>query len=241
MPSLAEFQSMMAKALLGDEDAGRRLIGDGFPAVALDVYRGNVAAAALAALRLTFPTVEALVGEAFMAQLCRRRLQASPPVSACLDDYANGFARYLETSDDCATLPYLADVARFDEALWRVANADRSAPGHRICLGADNVLCLDPTLRVLRLDYPADEIRAALEHDEEALGLIDMTPGPRWRAIWRGASGVMLREASESVWSLFEVLEADRRAPGPTSGRAIDPEILHSPFATFIPASRNFG
>lgn len=247
MPSLAEFQARAAAYLRAANDVAS-LFAPGAISVedGLAIYRGNVLAAAANALRLTFPTVDRLVGETFFNQLCAKRVEVDPPQSGNLSDYCGQFPHFLRAVEHLHGLPYLVDVARFDLELERVANADRRQRSPRIALDANTVLVLEPSLACLRLDYPADEIRAAIERDEEALARIDMAKGARWRALWRGARGVELRPLSRNA-SLFlsavlsrrglenALEEAEALGAGGVA-RDIEHDIITSPFTRILTA-----
>jgi hypothetical protein len=167
-------------------------------------------AAVTNALRLTFPTVDRLVGESFFQQLCAKRLALDPPQSGCLSDYGVKFPHFLQAAEHLHRLPYLADVARFDITLERVANADRRQRSPRVPLDGDTVLVLESTLQCIGFEYPADDIRTAIETDEDALSRIDMTRRTRWRALWRGARGVELRPLSTSSGAFLSAVLAER-------------------------------
>lgn len=248
MPSLAEYQTQLAAALRGADDA-RSLFRQGVFAIedGLDIYRGNVAAAAANALRLTFPTVDRLVGEAYFNQLCAKRLQLDPPKSGSLADYCTQFPQFLQAVEHLHHLPYLADIARFDLALERTANADRRARSIRLALDEHTVLVLEPTLTCLTLHHPADEIRSAIEADEEALSRIDMSRRARRRAIWRGANGVELRPLSEGSGlflsailngrGLDHALAKAAHAGGEAVALDIERDIMRAPFTRILAAT----
>jgi len=248
VPSLAEYQTQLAGALRGADDA-RHLFRQGAFAIedGLDIYRGNIAAAAANALRITFPTVDRLVGEAFFNQLCAKRLLLDPPKSGSLADYCTLFPQFLRAVEHLHNLPYLADTARFDLALERTANADRRARSIRLALDEHTMLVLEPTLACLTLHYPADEIRSAIEADEGALAQIDMSCQPRRRVLWRGANGVELRPLSEGAGlflnavldgrGLDDALAEAAHAGGDAVALDIERDIMRAPFTRILAAT----
>lgn len=247
MPSLAEYQAQFCKALRGADSAstlfkqGAFAIEDG-----LDIYRGNVAAAAANAWRLSFPTVERLVGAAYFDQLCAKRLQLDPPKSASLAEYCTQFPQFLQAVEHLHRLAYLAETARFDLALEHTANADRGARSFRLALDTQTVLVLEPTLECIFLHYPADEIRAAIETDVATLANIDMSRRARWRALWRGANGVKLRPLSEGSGlflsailngrGLDHALAKAAHAGGDAVALDIEHDIMRAPFTRILAA-----
>lgn len=245
MRTLADYQAKMSAHLRDRADASALFNAGAFSvAEGLDVYRGNVTAAAANALRLTFPTVERLLGSAYFDHLCAQRLAIEAPQSACLAAYCQTFPDFVGSTQHLHRLPYLADIARFDLALERVANANRAARSPRVRLDPTTALIFSPTLECLALCYPADEIRAAIEADEEALTQLDMTHGWRWRALWRGEDGVQLRVLSPAAGRFLAAvlsrcdLEGAFEAAGADEvegvAAAIEREIMLAPFTQIL-------
>lgn len=195
MLSLAEFQFTLAADLL---DGGMRtaylLPGD--PAIvreALRVHRNTVMTGLANALRVTYPTVAWLTGENFFDQAAVEFCRKYPPRSACLSDYGAGFAEFLEGYAPAGCLPYLADVARFDLAIERCANAGHPAPTF-LTLDQETAIELDGSLITLAVEYPVDQLRDA--HDDgdiDSLEHLDMSPAARNFAIWRDQNGAAVR------------------------------------------------
>jgi len=73
-------------------------------------------------------------------------------------------------------------VARLDRAIETRLQAP--ATTRRFVLDAAVSIDLPQSLAVLRLEYPADEIRAALD-DAAALAAIELRPNERFVLIWR--------------------------------------------------------
>src|ERR1043165_4555520 len=98
MLSLAEFQFTLAADLLdGGMRTARLLPGDPLMIKeALRVHRNTVLAGLANALRITYPTVAWLTGEDFFDQAALEFSSKYPPQSACLSDYGDGFAEFLE-------------------------------------------------------------------------------------------------------------------------------------------------
>src|SRR6202000_1958685 len=100
------------------------------------------------ALRLSCPTVDALVGEAFFDQAAQAFVQDHPPASAWLTGYGASFADFLDAYEPARDLPYLADVARFDFAIEPVGGEAAGLDGRSLDLG-EAVLILDASLRLI--------------------------------------------------------------------------------------------
>jgi Putative DNA-binding domain len=84
------------------------------PASRFGVYRNNVIASLINALADTFPVTQALVGEPFFRAMAKLYVHAEPPQSKILAFYGDTLARFIEQFPPAASLPYLADVARFE-------------------------------------------------------------------------------------------------------------------------------
>ena len=64
-----------------------------------------------------FPVVCRLVDHPFFAYAAHEFLRDHPPRSRCLAEYGGGFPDFLAAFEPCSSLPYLADVARFEWAI----------------------------------------------------------------------------------------------------------------------------
>lgn len=210
MPSLAELQRQMAQALLGDPDVLAPTLFSPGPiaaSVALRVHRNTVYGGLSQALALSYPTVQALVGEAFFDRAAAEFAEAEPPVQARLDAFGHGFADFLAAYAPAQALPYLADVARFDlaiETAGRCPRFERLVP-----IETQIVLSLPISLSVLDLAWPADSIRDAVESEREGdLAGVDLAAGPVRLAVWRGLQGPAARRLSPAAADFLSALTA---------------------------------
>lgn len=229
MPSLAEFQrSMVAEILRGQ------------PQDAVCVHQNTVFGALVNALRLTFPTVAGLLGTAEFERHATRYARTNPPRSPVLYDYGTGFPEQLDAN-------LLRDVARFDLALDRTALQDASARTAPMEIDSTLHICLPRSLRHLRLDYPVDLIRDALDAGRpDDVAALDLTPRVRHLAIWRAnGSGVSVRHLTPLAGVFLGALLASgaaeqalqsavEHAPADQVIAAIQTEILHAPFTTLL-------
>ncbi|MDC7787089.1 DNA-binding domain-containing protein [Rhodoplanes sp. TEM] len=111
------------------------------------VYRNNVTASLIEALRARFPATEQIVGEDFFAATARDFVRAHPPRSPLLMRYGDGFPAFLEHFPPAAGMPWLADVARLEAARTRAYHAADAVP-----LGPSDFAAIDPaTLGTLRV------------------------------------------------------------------------------------------
>src|SRR5712691_2486272 len=117
---LLELQIQLCQAELGDDTAEivADIRGDELdPAARVGIYRNHVFATLGVSLQCTFPVVCRLVDERFFAYAAHEYLREHPPRSRCLVEYGADFADFLADLEPCQSLPYLADVARFEWAL----------------------------------------------------------------------------------------------------------------------------
>ncbi|QQS13228.1 MAG: putative DNA-binding domain-containing protein [Rhodospirillales bacterium] len=129
-PTLLDVQRAFRTHILdGDApDLAARVVADRIDGGArLAVYRHHVLTSLAAALAATFATVERVVGSGFFGALARRHVVAHPPAAPVLAEYGAAFPAFVAADPACATLPYLADVARLDWALNRAYNAPAEA------------------------------------------------------------------------------------------------------------------
>ncbi len=187
MSPLADLQRRFAGAILdGDPDETPALAPSLIPAAAaFAVHRDTVLGALANALRLTFPTVEALVGEAFFDQMAGAFVAEQPPTRANLSTYGQVFPAFIARYPHAASLAYLGDAARLDLSIAQALMAPDIDNRLQIALDATVQLSLPVSLAVLGLQSPADLIRDGLEaDDDQALAAIDLS-APRWLAVWR--------------------------------------------------------
>ncbi len=86
-------------------------------------YRGNLAATWEKTLAATFPVLQALVGDEFFGGLARAYGHANPSRSGDLNEFGDGFPRFLAEFPHVAQYPYFPDVARLEWALHRARYA----------------------------------------------------------------------------------------------------------------------
>jgi hypothetical protein len=143
------------------------------------VYRNNVAASLINALRTKFPATERIVGAEFFAGMAHVFVTAHPPRSKILHTYGDDLGNFIAAFDPAATVPYLADVARLEAARTRAyhsADGEPLAPAVFAGIAPQSVgalrLTLHPSLQILRSRYPVVTIWA-MNADEMEPGPID--------------------------------------------------------------------
>lgn len=132
---------------------------------AIAVYRNNVRAAYYRVLREAFPVVHKLVGDSFFRRLAHDYFLACPPSSRLVACYGDSLPAFLAVYSACASLPYLAAVARF-ELLWlqsyhaqEGAVLPVDAIGRRLAVDpAAAVIRMHPSARLFSAHFPIVEI-----------------------------------------------------------------------------------
>jgi hypothetical protein len=223
MLPLADMQRDFARAVLAGEVPGALLARGHVPAAqAIQVHRNTVIGALVNALRLTYPSVDALVGEAFFDQAAANFAQSHPPARGRLVGYGEGFIDFL--AEHVPSLPYLPDVARLDWAMDRATLAPDAVK--QFVLDAGVTLEWPVSLALVRMDYPADEIRTALG-DDAVLLAIDMCPAARGVLVWRRGGNVLTRTVRPPASVFVETMLANSGADAALSAAlAMSPDAL---------------
>jgi Putative DNA-binding domain len=211
MPTLLEVQQAMRGSLVaGDDAAMTTFLADPTAADRLSIYRNTFILSLTKALTICYPVVKRLVGEVFFEGAAQHFVARHPPRTAYLDRYGGDFSEFLRHFPSASSLSYLADVAALE---WAVSGALHAADAMPLdlrqlaCLGPNEQsrLCFvgHPSVRLLRLDHPADTIwRAILADDDAELGEINLDTGPVHLLVGRSASGVEVIRLEEPVWRL---------------------------------------
>ncbi|MDB5601047.1 MAG: putative DNA-binding protein [Xanthobacteraceae bacterium] len=188
-------QSHFAEALL---DADRAIPPDvtshttRVPARRFGVYRNNVVASLVNALRIRFPAVARIVGDEFFAGMARLFVTAQPPRSPLLMRYGDAFPDFIAGFTPAAELLYLPDVARVEAARTRAYHAADMRPLD-LCdiatqppetLGALRV-SLHPSIEIVRSAFPVVTIWAMNSGEAELTPIDD----------WRGEDALVARPA----------------------------------------------
>lgn len=214
--SFREVQAQMASALLdpqGEIPLDLHSWNDSRIETRFAVYRNNVLSSLLDAIADITPVVKELVGDEFFRAMAAVFVRASPPRSPCLSRYADGFPDFIESFEPVRSVPYLADVARFELARLRsIHSADtpsiaRNAWHNALSIGArpDQMkVRFHPSVRTLRSKYAVLPIWRA-HHGEGDLSAIDIDRASHV-LIWRETSEVRALDVDESSMCFIEML-----------------------------------
>ncbi|WP_354624803.1 DNA-binding domain-containing protein [Psychromonas sp. MME2] len=88
----------------------------------LQIYRNNFVMGVTEALSATYQHCLALVGEDFFNIAARNFILEQPPHENNIINYGDGFATFLSHLPQLQTLPYIAEMARFEWLLEQTSN-----------------------------------------------------------------------------------------------------------------------
>lgn len=208
MPALRDLQAAFSAHLKGEDrpDLAASVVGDTISAAArLRVHRHHVAESLATALEATFPTVQAIVGDAFFRAMAKTFVMEDLPRQPVLVEYGAGFPAFVTGYRPAASLPYLADMARLDWALNLALQApeeERLAPSDLAGWAPERLLGLKLALAagsgVILSPYPVDRIwRASQPGSLEGVSLEE-----------GAAAVIVLRRSGDAVFERLSLSEA---------------------------------
>ena len=164
------------------------------------VYRNNVAGSLTEGLEQSFPVLKKLLGEDYFKAMAGVFLREHPPRSRLMMFYGADMPAFLEGFPPLAHLPYLADVARLEQALREAYHAADAPPVSTERLGALSPdafltarLHLAPALRLVASRFPIWSIWRANTQSE--------APAP----VMRAEAVVILRPEFDAMPHLLPV------------------------------------
>ena len=179
---LAQWQESFINALRqGGSDKGLLSLVDPALASRLDVYRNNSLQALTAALSISFPICQQLVGEGCFSRLARDYIQTHPMLDSNLNCYGEAFPLFLHgitaRRPEFEKVRYLAEVARLEWSLQLsyyaadnldcqliVQMAELAEEQHQ-----DVVMQLRPDIFILESSFPLYEIWLAHQHEPSSI------------------------------------------------------------------------
>lgn len=220
MSSLYELQLGFMAAIFTGESNGFDLevVEDGIPGKQrLDIYRNNIFGGLTQALRLTYPAVHTLVGEAFFSHMAKGYIYEHPSTSGDLTRFGSGFPAFLEGFPPAGDLPYLPDVAYLEWlchmsyhaadhaplALERLANL----PPERY----DNLrFRLHPACHLFASSYPIHRIWQICQPDYAGNETVDISLGGANLLVQRRALRVASQPLSKGEFALLGAFSSEQ-------------------------------
>jgi hypothetical protein len=169
MPSLAEIQRRVARAVLADEIEALAplLVGGVAPGKRLEIHRRHYETSLAAALLQKFPATAWLVGAHVLEAAARAYALMSPPAAPCIAEYGAGFPAFVARRVG-AELPYLEAFAALEWEVGRVSIAVAHEPldwSALVSRGADALLdarlALQPGVAYARFGWRVDQLLTA--------------------------------------------------------------------------------
>jgi hypothetical protein len=184
----------------------------------LQAYRAHANEQSAQALRISYPTLQQLLGDENFAHLARGFWQEQPPERGDLAQWGAGLALYLAQVPQLQALlaehAYLPDVARVEWALHLAATAsDAALDAPSFQLLATHApeqlrLLLSPGCALLRSAYPVvaiAQLHDARSADKHACAQQSIAQGePQTALIWRQGYRPMLATADAASAALIE-------------------------------------
>lgn len=238
MLSLPSLQHQMQHAILRGQDGALAAVvaGNGIAAERrIAIHRNHYRLTLTDALAATFPALRQVVGADFFGQLARAFVTALPPRTPCLFEYGGDLAAFIETLPQARSLPYLADLARFEWAINAAYNApDMPALDAGLLASlppaalAEATFAPHPSLALLQSAFPVIDIWSLGQPGAPAEASVDLSIGGTCLAVFRQGEEVVWRRIDRQVLS-FLVALASGTALGPACAGASPedlPEIL---------------
>jgi len=233
MLTLRDLQAAFAAHLRGEDRPGLAdaVVGDTTAAASrLRIHRHHIKRSLGEALASTFPTVQALVGEAFFRTMAEGFVRRELPRQPVLAEYGEGFPAYVSGYGPAAALPYLGDMAALDWALNLAFHApleDRLTAASLADLSAERLFDLSPVLAtgstLLRSPYPIDRIWQASQPGT-SIGSVSLEDGP--------ASVLVLRRPDDAAFVSLDPAEGvfvTALVDGSSLGQAAEAAVSSEP------------
>lgn len=180
------------------------------------VYRNNVVAGLVGALKANYPATCRIVGEEFFDAMARVFAVREPAASPILFDYGAGFAGFIREFEPVAVLPYLSDVARLERAWLEAYHAPEADPLRPEALAAipSNEVAglafgLHPSLRLVRSRFPILTIWR-MNVADGVPAPVDLAAGGEDVLVARPAAAVELRAIPPGGFDFVEALREGR-------------------------------
>lgn len=201
-------------------------------AAGVAVYRNNVRSAFSRALGDEFPVVRKLVGEEFFKYLAHEYFHAEPPSSPLVTRYGDRLPQFLGSFEPVAHLPYLGDVARFENlwlAAYHAAEAATLTPADILPSLGDDVgavrFSLHPSVQLFFSDFPAVTIWRHNRASENPPPL-KLGSGGESVLIARPDREVIVTDVSEGTWqALVELQKGESVDLALEAGLAAEPNL----------------
>jgi len=167
------------------------------PEQRFSIYRDSVATIFSKSLAALYPVCEKLVGSDFFNALAAAYRQAHVSHSPDLNDYGEAFVDFVAQFSPTQSLPYLADVARLEQA-WQCAFLNESVSMLDMSALAQQqpdslYLNLLPGCTLLDSVYPIDKIWQVNQDDYTDEPIVDLDEGGVDLMVYRAQWDIVMK------------------------------------------------
>lgn len=213
MSDLARFEDAFCRAMDGDETALGPWGAAG--AVGLSVYRNTTLKGAVDAIVASHPTVEIMVGEAWLRAAAAEFARAHPPTSPRLHAYGEEFADWLGAFPPAADTPYLSAMARLDSLWWSSYFAPEAPvvdPTAFVGLTPEAVqhtgARLHPSVRLVAFDQTLASLWLAHQASAPRQASFEISDAPEWLVLARPEREVLARRLDAATFAYLSACAA---------------------------------
>lgn len=216
------------------EAAVHRAVGDWSSPLThprLGIYRNNVSAALVNALKVRFTVTAQLVGDAFFFGMARDFADANRPQSAVLIDYGAEFPDFIRGFAPAGGVSYLADVAELENLWWHAYHAGEAETLRVEALAgltaeqwAGMRLGFHPSVRLMRSSHAVASIWLAHRGGPPMSAI--RTSTPECVVVSRPHGEVVLRIIPPTSFAFLAALAAgERLADAVERAASLDPDF----------------
>lgn len=199
----------------------------------LAVYKNNVYAQLIDALRESYPAVHRLVGREFFRFAATEYILAHRSRSPTLLGYGENFPGFLGSFEPASSVPYLADVARLEQLYLESYHAAEAVPLPKaacVVLLSDGTarpkLRLHPSARLMTSSFPVSRIWEVNVRPAAIDGRTRIPGGAEYLLIVRPHATVEVRRISRGAHAALTALgQGCSVAESLAAGTDVDPGI----------------
>ena len=180
-----------------------------------NVYRNNVVAGLVEALKAAFPAVRRIAGDEFFAAMARVFVALEPPRTPIMLDYGKTFPDFIRRFEPARSVPYLPDVARLERAWVEAYHAAETPPADPALLATIDsrslpqiAFTLHPSVRVVRSSFPVVQIWS-MNIDGGVATAIDIASGGESALVVRPHAEVEVRRLPAGAATFIEGLASN--------------------------------
>jgi len=216
MAPLLDIQNRFSRAILTENasNIAPEIMADGTTAEERhNIYRNNTFITLGQALTQNFPVICRLVGKAFFEHLSRAYIKEHPPTNPLLLTYGHMMPDFLSQFQPVSSLPYLADVARFEHSWNRCFNGPDSNN-----FDLEELKALSPedfdsliisflsNMQLMKSDYPVLDIWRSNQDETHGATQINLDSGGCHFVLFRKKQEVDILNLDEGDFFFLESL-----------------------------------